>query len=792
MIPVLFEAGTKDFSSNGIGRLIDAIKCDVVEERNGAYELELEYPLDGAYFSEITEDRIIYAKPNEKSGKQPFIITEISKAFDGKVTIVAQHIRHLLNKYLVMPFEAASSMGALVEIKRNIVGDDIFVFEADSSITGDFLLEEPKTVMEVLGGGEGSFLDTYHGEYEFDNYRVAHHKNRGSDNGVTIRYGKNMTDLTAKTNTEGVYTGVVPYWTGREVTVTVDENGNEHEEHGEEETIYYKDKVIWSDHVNDYAYKRVKLVDVSDDFVDTKPTDSDFESWARQYFINNSIWSMSNDIEVSFVPLWNSEEYKDIAPLERVGLCDTVTVVYPKLGVENKLKVIKTDYNVLLERYNSIELGEVQSNFRTTVSDIEKRIGNAEIEAARVKSFAEIAIEIQTNLIRGGLGGHVVMKANAQGLPEEILVMDTEDISTAQKVWRWNMGGFAFSNNGYNGPFDTVALTADGQINASTITTGVLNALMIKAGVLTDGIVTYTKFSGSTFIAGQEYFEKTGGGDVPTYELTNDSTPRAGKTYYTQTITANTSFDLATGELKMSKGEINLGKISGTDNYNFTVNDQGQLVARDATIYGTVQSVSNESYYDYKQKKTINYTRKTEIESGQITFYANGVGLGEMYSGFYSQWSGGTIQDAVKYIGVSSEGGLFLRTRGGQYNPYIDLMDGYIDINNDGTEIWINPRDIQFFSSTGSTVSQAMYIDQYGVVGVNQLKLGNYTNAVNFENLWVSNGELGIGTSGGDFWVDDINNAVDYGSVILPTSIRENGEIATYITVRIDRGRIKS
>ena len=717
MIPVLFEAGTKDFSSNGIGRLIDAIKCDVVEERNGAYELELEYPLDGAYFSEITEDRIIYAKPNEKSGKQPFIVTEISKAFDGKVAIVAQHIRHLLNKYLVMPFEAASSMGALVEIKRNIVGDDIFVFEADSSITGDFLLEEPKTVMEVLGGGEGSFLDTYHGEYEFDNYRVAHYKNRGSDNGVTIRYGKNMTDLTAKTNTEGVYTGVVPYWTGREVTVTVDEDGTEHEEHGEEETIYYKDKVIWSDHVNDYAYKRVKLVDISDDFPDTKPTDNDFESWARQYFIKNSIWSMSTDIEVSFVPLWGSEEYKDIAPLERVGLCDTVTVIYPKMGVENKLKVIKTDYNVLLERYNSIELGEVQSNFRTTVSDIEKRIGNAEIEAARVKSFAEIAIEIQTNLIRGGLGGHVVMKANAEGLPEEILVMDTEDISTAQKVWRWNMGGFAFSNNGYNGPFDTVALTADGQINASTITTGVLNALMIKAGVLTDGIVTYTKFTGSTFDSNTEYFEMILDGDVPMYALTTDARPQSGKTYYTQTISANTSFDLATGRLTMTKGDIKLGKFtySGATDYHVTISDTGVI-----TSTGVAE----------------NNSKKVVIDGGDVTFYYAGSEVARIKTDSINQ-------DSFKRLFINCK-------------DFVSIQDD----NGNGLEIWAwtdgNGRSHK--AVTISAGSAAISVDDYLGASATSMKLdglqiGNYQNTVTINGVYTSGGYLGISTSAGTFWV---------------------------------------
>lgn len=717
MIPVLFEAGTKNFTTNGIGRLIDALTCDVVEERNGAYELELEYPLDGAYFSEITEDRIIYAKPNEKSDPQPFVVKEISKAFDGKVTILAPHIRDVLNKYLVMPFTAGSSLAALVELKRNIIGDDIFTFEGKTEILGDITLEEPKTVMEVLGGGEGSFLDTYHGEYEFDGYKVIHHKNRGVDNNVSIRYGKNMTDLTSKTNTEGVYTGVVPYWTGREVTVTVDEDGNEHEEHGEEETIYYTDKVIWSDHVNDYAYKRVKLVDVSEDFVDTKPTDADFESWARTYFANNSIWSMSTDIEVSFVPLWQSEEYKDIALLERVGLCDTVTVIYPKMGVENKLKVIKTDYNVLLERYNSIELGEVQSNFRTTVSDIEKRIGNAEIEAARVKSFAEIAIEIQTNLIRGGLGGHVVMKANAQGLPEEILVMDTEDISTAQKVWRWNMGGFAFSNNGYNGPFDTVALTADGQINASTITTGVLNALMIKAGVLTDGIVTYTQFTGSTFNSNTEYFEMILDGDVPMYALTTDTRPQSGKTYYTQAISANTSFDLATGRLTMTKGDIKLGKFTynNATNYHVTISDTGVI---------TSTGVAD------------NNSKKVVIDGGDVTFYYAGSEVARIKTDSINQ-------DSFKRLFINCK-------------DFVSIQDD----KNNGLEIWqwTDGNNRNHKNVTISAGSAAISVDDYLGASATSMKLdglqiGNYQNTVTINGMYTSGGYLGISTSAGTFWV---------------------------------------
>lgn len=779
MIPVLYDSTEKQFTSNGIGRLSNAIACYVDEQRNGQYMLSMTYPLAGKYFEDVKEGNFIFAKPSQNGREQPFRIFNISKPIDGEVQISAEHISYMLSKIPVGLFTAGSAPAAMAGLKTNALCDCPFDFWTDKATVASFSVTEPISIRAKLGGTQGSILDAFGGgEYEFDRFTVKLYQDRGADNGVTIRYGKNLIDLTAETSDEDVFTGVVPFWKG------TDEDNND-------VLVMLPENIVWSEHKDEFPYQMAVPLDLSSEW-EQKPTEAQVRNRAQNYLRNTSPWLIKSNLTVNFVELAKMEDYKDISALESVNLCDTVTVIHPDLGIEAKAKVISTRYNVLTEEYESIELGNPRTDLGDFINAAELEAQKAVVEAQKVKTFAQIAIEVQTNLIRGGLGGHVVMKANADGLPEEILVMDTEDVSTAVKVWRWNMGGFAFSNNGYDGPFDKLALTADGQINADTITTGVLNALLIRAGVLTDGVVTYTQFSGSTFIAGQEYFEKTGSGDVPTYELTNDSTPRAGKTYYTQTITANTSFDLATGELKMSKGEINLGKISGTDNYNFTVNDQGQLVARDATIYGTVQSVSNESYYDYKQKKTINYTRKTEIESGQITFYANGIGLGEMYSGFYSQYSEGTIEDAVKYIGVSSEGGLFLRTRGGQSNPYIDLMGGYIDINNDGMEIWINPRDMEIFSSTGSTATQAMYIDQYGVVGMNQLKLGNYSNAVNFENLWVADGELGIGTSGGDFWVDDINNAVDYGNIILPTSIRENGEIATYITVRIERGRIKS
>lgn len=773
MIPILYSNTETAFASNGIGRLSDAISCLVEENRNGIYALSMTYPQTGAHFEDIKEGNIISAVPADGKSRQPFRICKVSKPLNGRVTVKAEHVSYLLTKIPVAPFTAGSCAAAMAGLKTNAMINCPFEFWTDKTLEGSFVVAEPVSIRSRLGGVSGSILDVYGpGDYEFDGFTVKFHGSRGSDNGVTIRYGKNLTDITAETSGEDIFTGVVPFWADTDKTTVVMANP----------------QIVWSEYKDAFANQMAVPLDLSQEF-ESAPTPAQLTSKAEAYLRNNSPWLSKHNIKISFAALWQTEDYKDIAALQRVGLCDTVTVIHPELGITAKAKVIKTVYNVLLDRYDSIELGDSRTNLGDTINAVELEAQKAVVEAQRVKTFAQMAIEVQTNLIRGGLGGHVVMKANADGLPEEILVMDTEDVMTAVNVWRWNMGGFAFSSNGYNGPFDKVALTADGQINAATITTGVLNALLIRAGVLTDGVVTYTQYEGSTFIAGQEYFERTGGGDVPTYELTSDRTPQSGKTYYTQTITANTSFDLSTGELKMSKGEINLGKISGSNNYNFTVNDQGKLVARDATIYGTVQSVSSESYYDYKQGKTVTYTRKAEVGSGQLEFYANDVSLGRIYSGFSSEYSDEEIKDARKYVGITSGGGLYLGTENGDTsNPYIDLGDGYIWIDNAGTEIYMDPHTIEMFVNS----SAGMIIDQYGVVSISQLKLGNYSNGVNLEGAWISNNELGIATSGGNFWVDDLNNSVDYAQVMLPTSIGAGGVVTEYITVRIARGRIKS
>lgn len=462
MIPILYAGNEKNFLNNGLGRLSDSISCKVTEERNGIFELEMTYPITGIHYKDISLARIILAKTEEGGSNQAFIIYSITRPLNGIVTIKANHISYLLNGFVVMPFDAVSLADAMSKINQYSAVETPFTFYTDVSSSVHFSFDTPRSIRSLLGGEQGSLLDTYGGyDYRFDNFQVSLLADRGNDNGVVLRYGKNLTELKNLDNTTNVYTGIVPYWKK------------------ETEEVYLPEKVVLSEHASDYPYKIIKTVDFSQEF-ENEPSQAQLRAKAVSYLANNKGWILKNNIDISFVALWQSEEYKDIAALERVRMCDTVRVVYSKLGVDIKARVIKTVYNVLLDRYDSISLGDATYNLSQAIQD-----SIMEPQIQKTQSFTRDAVARATKLIQGGLGGHVVFNTNGDGEPQEILIMDTDDIATAVNVIRMNLNGIGFSHNGYNGPFET-AWTIDGSFVADFITAGTLNAALITTGILKD------------------------------------------------------------------------------------------------------------------------------------------------------------------------------------------------------------------------------------------------------------------------------------------------------------------
>lgn len=499
MIPILYSPFETTFTSNGIGRLTECVSCTVTEERNGIYECEFQYPINGKFYKTlISQANRIGVIHDDNKDIQPFEIYRHSDPIDGIVTFNAHHISYKLANVIVDPFSAATCADALQGLADNAITQNDFTFWTDKNVVATFDLATPDNARALLCGQQGSILDVYGtGEYEFDKYTVKLYTHRGSDRGVTIRYGKNLADINRTYDESGIFNAVIPFW--------ADEEGN---------LVMLPEKVIydvagviakypWEESINGeiitdengtviefqpFEIRAVPL-DLSDQF-EEQPTEQQLRAAAQAYLTNNEPWVPHDNIEVNFVQLWQTPEYESVAALQRVSLCDTVAVYYPEMGVVNATaKVIRIVYNVLTEQYDEMELGEPKVSLAQAISQpIEAQI-NGLLEDA--EAFTEKAILAATNLITGGLGGYVVMNLNASGQPQEILIMDTDNINTAVNVIRMNKNGIGFSTTGYEGPY-TSAWTIDGNFNADFITTGTMLANRIQGGTLTVGGVNNT------------------------------------------------------------------------------------------------------------------------------------------------------------------------------------------------------------------------------------------------------------------------------------------------------------
>ena len=466
MKPILFAKTETVFTSNGLGRLSDCFSAVVSEERNGAFELELEYPITGIHYDEIEIGSIIGAKPADGKSIQPFEVYKITKPLNGVVKIYAEHISYRLNRIPVLPYSAQNCLLALQGLKTNAAEPCPFDFYTDKLIDGEWVNPSPASIRERLGGTEGSILERFQGEYEFDCWDVHLWTHRGTDNGVVIRYGKNLTELEQETRIDETITGVLPFYQNEDVQIIGD--------------------VQYSANANNFPYHRTVVIDFSQEFQteygdNTPPTKAELEQAAVDYIDRNGIGVPSVNLKISFVALWQTEEYRNLAALERVNLCDTVTVQFDKLGVSATAQVIKTKFDVLLERYDSIEVGDPVNNLSTAISSVSDTV--AETVMNNSVGMIQARIDNAADTLAGGLGGHVVINRNADGKPNEILIMDTDDKTTAVNVIRMNSAGIGFSQNGYNGTYNSAWLI-DGTLDMSQINVINLTANLIRGGVL--------------------------------------------------------------------------------------------------------------------------------------------------------------------------------------------------------------------------------------------------------------------------------------------------------------------
>ena len=367
----LHESTEMSFTTNGLGALSDAITCEVTEERNGEFELEMEYPVTGIRYKELQLRRIIMAKPNPYSDPQPFRIYAITKPINGIVTINAEHISYDMSGYPVSAFAADTVQNAFINMKSASAVDCPFLFSTDKITTANMTVLKPSSMRSLLGGVDGSILDVYGGEYEFDKFNVKLWNKRGADRGVSIRYGKNLTDLKQEENCSSVYTGVYPFWYSEQ-----------------EGLVQLNEKIVKAS--GTYNFTRIYPLDLSQEWQE-KPSQEQLRTRANSYMKANNIGVPAVSLTVSFAQLSQSSEYAKYALLEDVHLCDTVGVEFPKLNVSATAKCIKTIYDAISNKYASIELGESRTNLASTISDQKQAISDT-----ITKTFMQQAIENAT------------------------------------------------------------------------------------------------------------------------------------------------------------------------------------------------------------------------------------------------------------------------------------------------------------------------------------------------------------------------------------------------------------
>lgn len=481
MKPILYASTEREFATNGIGILSDAASCVVTEERNGSYELEMQYPVMGLHYASITYRSLILAKSKPDGESQPFRVYRISRPLGGLVTVYARHISYDLSGVVVPPFSATGVEGVFDAIAEKAVPQDSgFTFWSDKTSTSGVATTVPNSVRSLLGGIQGSILDVFGGEYEFDRFTVKLWRHRGQDRGVTIRYGKNLTALEQDANCASVYTAVYPYWTSEDVTVELPE------------------KIVEAP--GTYDFVRILPLNLTSVF-EGQPTEDQLRTAAQYYIADNNVGVPRVSLSLTYAQLDG----------EKVDLCDTLTVTFAEMGVNTTANVIKTTFDVLQDRYSSVEIGDMRASISETIA------GQAETISSLPQTIQQAVLNA-TGWLTGDNGGYVIFRRNDAGQLVEQFISDSLDLQTAKNVWRWNLGGLGFSSNGVNGPY-RLAITQDGRIVADFVTAGILTAITIQS---MDGKSTWNLSTGEMDLYNTKITTSAQGSTFVTADYTED------------------------------------------------------------------------------------------------------------------------------------------------------------------------------------------------------------------------------------------------------------------------------
>ncbi len=665
----LYDEFETNFNHIGIS-LKDTISAKVVEEANGMFELEMEYPRDKV--KEIIERNII--KCNTHRGKQLFRIYRVIKTLQG-LKIYARHITYdLLDNFIedIRPTETSGSNAIKVilnntQYPHNFNGSS----DIDNTATAYYIRKNP--IQTLIGDEDNSFVNRWGGEIVRDNFDIRMKAQGGMNRGYEIRLGKNLVGIEEDIDTTEVVTRLYPTVVINQVVHALPE------------------KYIDSENINKYRNPVVRetRIDLPQEYesleeeqeINMEEIYDLMREHCKDLYEKGKIDEPHVNYKVDFVELSKTEQYKDLKLLEQVDLYDVIHVNVSELDIRVDAKVIKVVYDVLKDKYETLELGSFKNKLTDNSNKMKDYIDN---EVSIVTSSMQKAINNATDIITGSKGGYKIDRFNAEGKPYETLYMDTDDIQTAKNVLRINKDGIGFSNDGYNGEFGT-AMTIDGKIVADYITSGTLDAGIIKTGLLQGGKVRFDLTNGTLFIGDSpdDYVLLFDGqdlhlsGDFRTYQDGYLATELKGNSYMFYDWEGRTTDSMNVGAFSVSRryGDIDKPgmRINHRKEGHFSImhlTDTGYSAYVDFDAQNNLGSAFPN--YPIKFKEPTMFYYDTKIDNARNLFFGDqGRIVEQANGGFRIEFNGGLGK------------GLRIITSGG--TPILDYP-------NDNYEIWLRRK----------------------------------------------------------------------------------------------------
>ena len=472
----LHNSRTKNFNNNGLGILKDCISAKVCEVLNGEFNINITYPVGGYLYPNLVEDNIIVTDVGYGK-RQAFRIKNVSKRLDN-IEVYATHIFYDLNDNLIEDIYPKGQTGETVinYILSHAQYEHNFIGYSNITKTSTARYIRKNLVESLIGEDSNSFINRWGGEIIRDNYNITMVNKRGIANGMQIRYAKNLTGIEFQIDRTTVGTRIMPKAF---------------------DGLLLPEKYIDSPNIDLYPHPIIKIIEYSDLKLATESGEG-FASTTELYQamrervqeeFKNEIDKPTITTTVNFVELANTKEYQEYKELEKLNIGDYSTVYVPHLNINVTQRVYKTIYDAILGKFVEFEMGYVKSNYITQIIKSEANMNEVVlpsiVEQAAKESTEQVNYQIEEQ-VNAALAGYVYKTKEA------LYVMDSSSLNGARKIYRWSKLGLTYSNNGMNGPYETV-MSQEGEINADFIKSGTIDPKLIGAGInaslITEGII---------------------------------------------------------------------------------------------------------------------------------------------------------------------------------------------------------------------------------------------------------------------------------------------------------------